>query len=264
MEILYPEGKRGTVTFSYDDGQVNDRRLAGLFDRYGLRATFHLNSGNLDRDGYVTSREVPSLYRSHEIACHGIHHPYLTHLSAEQIVREIYGDRAALEQLAGYPVRGLSYPFGEYSAEVIRALKALGIEYSRTVREHGGFRIPEDFMAWDPTCHHGGNVLEKADKFLNPPGYLKLPLFYIWGHSFEFRTEDDWAMMEAFCKKISGSGTVWYATNLQIKRYLCAVRSLVWSTDETMVYNPSAVSVWMEENCRQLELKDGQTLTFSA
>ena len=33
------------LTFSFDDGTVEDRRLIALFDRYGLRGTFNLNSG---------------------------------------------------------------------------------------------------------------------------------------------------------------------------------------------------------------------------
>ena len=37
-------GKMKAITFSYDDGVVQDRRLIELLDKYGLKATFNLNS----------------------------------------------------------------------------------------------------------------------------------------------------------------------------------------------------------------------------
>ena len=40
-------GKKKAVTFSYDDGVTQDIRLIEIFNRYGLRATFNLNSGLL-------------------------------------------------------------------------------------------------------------------------------------------------------------------------------------------------------------------------
>ena len=58
MQYLYPQGKRLALTFSYDDGQIFDRRLAQIFREYGMKATFHLNSGKLGaenlRGGFVT------------------------------------------------------------------------------------------------------------------------------------------------------------------------------------------------------------------
>ena len=37
-------GKCKAVTFSYDDGVRQDARLIALFDKYGLKATFNINS----------------------------------------------------------------------------------------------------------------------------------------------------------------------------------------------------------------------------
>ena len=259
MQLLYPEGRAKALTFSYDDGMVYDRRLVEIFDRYRLKATFHLNSGNLDCDGYVTKKEVGTLYKNHEVACHSVHHNHMGQLSGEQLVSEILDDRKALEELVEYPVRGMSYPFGEYSEDIVRALGVLGIEYSRTVQSHGGFRAPCDFLKWDPTCHHN-DAMKKTDAFLNPPEYEKMPLFYVWGHSFEFDRQNTWEIIEAFCAKVSGKDDVWYATNLQIKRYFCALRGLVFNAAQTMVYNPSAVSVWLESGGRVMQAAPGRTL----
>ena len=76
MEYLYPGGLAKAITFSYDDGQVYDRCLIEIFNQAGFKGTFHLNSGNLDKDGYVQKAELPTLYAEHEIACHGVTHRY--------------------------------------------------------------------------------------------------------------------------------------------------------------------------------------------
>ncbi|MEJ0000407.1 MAG: hypothetical protein WDO13_15370 [Verrucomicrobiota bacterium] len=61
------------------------------------------------------------------------------------MIREIGEDRLRLEQFCGYPVRGMSYPFGVFNREILALLPSLGIRYSRTVNATGGFGLPEDF-----------------------------------------------------------------------------------------------------------------------
>jgi len=41
--MRYPEGKAKAVTFSYDDGVIEDKKLVEIFDRYGMKATFNFN-----------------------------------------------------------------------------------------------------------------------------------------------------------------------------------------------------------------------------
>ena len=48
MPIVFPGFRTKALTFSYDDGTLQDRRLAALFRKYGLKATFNLNSGAFD------------------------------------------------------------------------------------------------------------------------------------------------------------------------------------------------------------------------
>ena len=42
--MCFPEGKTKALTFSYDDGEKQDIRLIQLFNKYGLKGTFNLNS----------------------------------------------------------------------------------------------------------------------------------------------------------------------------------------------------------------------------
>ena len=41
----FPGGKHKVLTFSYDDGKLEDRRLVEIFNKNGLRGTFNLNTG---------------------------------------------------------------------------------------------------------------------------------------------------------------------------------------------------------------------------
>lgn len=258
-QACYPDGKKTALTFSYDDGQVHDRRLVALLSQYGLKATFHLNSGILGRDGFVTDKELATIYEGHEIACHGVQHLYLTHLTAEQMIHELWEDRRSLERITGTPITGLSYAFGAYSDAVVNAVGTLGFEYARTVNSSGSFLVEDDFLRWRPTCHHH-DAAGLAERFCAPQEYERMQLFYIWGHSFEFARENNWDAMEQLCKQLCNRSDVWYATNIEIKRYLCAVRSVISDADNTTVYNPSAQTVWIKAGDAVIKLLPGETI----
>jgi len=84
MRMLLKDGKSKVLTLSYDDGPVQDIRLIQIFDRYGIKATFNLNSGcylpeDVSRqkfDGRMKASEAMALYQNspHEVAAHGFHH----------------------------------------------------------------------------------------------------------------------------------------------------------------------------------------------
>ena len=264
MRFVYPNGLAKALTFSYDDGQIFDKRLADLFRQHGMKATFHLNSATLSRNPenttFVGVDELEQVYEGHEIACHGLQHRTPTTLSDQQLVQEILEDRRELERLTGKFVQGMSYAFGNYDQDVINIAKSLGIKYSRTVKNTDNFFPPENFMEWHPTCHHDGNLLELGDRFLNVPDYIELPLMYVWGHSFEFGRSGDWSVIEQFCEKMEGKKDIWYATNMEIYEYLTAIRNLELSADGLSMYNPSAISVWVLASGMNIEIPSGETV----
>ena len=45
------------LTFSYDDGVTQDRRLVPLLNRYGMKATFNINSELLNRPRSATPQK---------------------------------------------------------------------------------------------------------------------------------------------------------------------------------------------------------------
>ena len=68
----------------------------------------------------------------------------------------------------------------------------------------------------NPTCHFlASNLFELAEEFINAQ-YDDAKMFYIWGHSYELITEEDWTKFEDFCKLISGKSDIWYCTNIEV------------------------------------------------
>lgn len=257
----YVQGKRNILTMSYDDGVAADRRLVPIFNRYGIRGTFHLNSGTLNTPGHIRSDEVAELYRGHEVAVHTVHHPHLEALPGPAALAEIIQDRQNLETLCGYPVRGMSYPFGSYSKETLQALRLCGIEYNRTTQATHTFALPASFLEWHPSCHHNDHLLELAQRFQTDlASQWRSACFYVWGHAYEFDNEDNWELIETFCAQMSGLTDVWYATGMEIVDYIRAQRSLRISVDESIVSNPSARTLWFAKNGETVAIQAGETL----
>ncbi len=238
-----PGGLHKAVTMSFDDGKLADIRLAELFRKYGIRGTFHYNSENINKDTYVSDEQIRQIGAYHEISAHGATHPFLEQLPLSMAVQEIMDDRRYLEPLAERPVRGMSYPYGTYSEPLKEALRAAGMEYSRTIKNTSEFDLPMDFMEWHPTCHQSHDIDSLWERFYHKKKHIRV--FYMWGHSYEFDRDQSWDRMEAFCRKIGGREDIWYATNQEIVDYVTAMRRLSLAADRTYAYNPSALDVWI-------------------
>ena len=269
----FPGGKRIAVTTSFDDGHIYDRRIVAAFNEWGLKGTFNLNSGSLQRTGkpgeggewaHIDASEVADLYRGHEVAIHGVTHPWLDRLEASQIAYEILDDRKALEDLVGYPVRGMAYPFGAFSPQVIEVLRALGIVYSRTTLNTSPCFPPAEPLAWGATAHQFAtepSVPERFKALLDNPRYSGV--FYIWGHGFEFHQRNDWAALEHIYKPLSGHADVWYCTNIELFDYEAARKRLVLAANRATALNQSGIPVWIQAGERLIEVPPGQTISLA-
>lgn len=85
---------------------------------------------------------------------------------------------------------------------------------------------------------------------------------YVWGHSFEFDRDDNWELIEEFCEYIGKKDDIWYAANIEIVDYMKAAKNLKYSARGNMVYNPSAINVWIEVDGKVHEIKGGATVNI--
>lgn len=256
--VCFPQGKYKVMTFSYDDGKEEDRRLVNLMNQYHVKGTFHLNYGLMEQEGHIKKDEIVSLYQGHEVACHTYTHPTIARCPSTNMAQEILLDREGLESIMQHPVRGLSYPNGSYSDELIAMLPGLGIRYSRVVANSENYNLPVNPYVWQPTCHHNHKLMELGKSFLETKKPQYLTMMYVWGHSYEFSRDSNWNLMEDFLKMISHQEEIWYATNIEIIDYLDAASRLIYTAKCDKVYNPSAISVWITVNDVPVEIMSGE------
>lgn len=223
--------KLKAVTFSYDDAVTQDQRLIEMFDRYGMKATFNLNSGLLGRAGSLVrenvtvahvkprAEEIRAIYQGHEIAAHTLTHPMLPNQTDEEVIRQVEEDRLALSEIAGYEVVGMAYPGGGHDDRVVELIRNhTGIQYARTIISSHDFAPQTDLLRFRPSVYHHGEfdkMFEMAEEFLALQTTTP-QIFYIWGHAYEFDIHNTWARMEELCKLISGRGDIFYGTNKEV------------------------------------------------
>lgn len=231
MHLSYQGGERvknfrKAVTFSYDDGVSQDRKLVEIFNAYGMKATFNLNTGIQSDESRFTIEGVPihrmnqedglvDLYRGHEIAVHGLTHASPTEMKEQEWEQEFLTDAKNIESIYGkYPV-GMAYAYGNYNDALVSYLQEIGLRYGRTVECSHGFAMPIDPMRLKATCHHNdARLFELAEEFLAAePAEDERMLFYIWGHSYEFDVNDNWERIEKLCRMLSGQEDIFYGTN---------------------------------------------------
>lgn len=224
------DGRKKAVTFSYDDGITQDKRLIKLLDRYGLKCTFNINSGflgthnSLVREDVTVAHvkpracEVKEIYKDHEVAAHTLTHPWLPRLTDEEVIHQVENDRRALSDIVEYDVVGMAYPgggenFTEHTAGVIR--RNTGIKYARTIISNHSFDVQDDLYVFKPTVYHHAewNELFRLGKEFTELETDTPKIFYIWGHAYELDIHDDWERFEEFCKLIAGKEDICYCTN---------------------------------------------------
>lgn len=228
-------GKMKAVTFSYDDGVTQDKRLIEIFNKYNLKATFNLNSELLGKEGKLVRNDVEishnknkpedvrHIYQGHEVAVHTLTHPNLTVIEDDgEVLRQVEQDRLNLSELVGYEVKGMAYPCGGVNcndrvAQIIK--NNTPIKYARTIGVTHSFEPYEDLYQFKGTAYHHADWNDLFDFGKN---FLELKadtpkILYIWGHSYEFDIfPERWERFEEFCAMISNKDDVFYGTNLEV------------------------------------------------
>ena len=227
------QAKLKAVTFSYDDGVTQDRRLIEILDRYNLKCTFNLNSellgtdNILHREGKIVSHnkiapeDVASVYAGHEVAAHTLTHPMLPKLDEQEIIRQVTQDQINLQKLTGKPVLGMAYPGGGVNhddrvADLIR--KNTKMQYCRTILSTDSFDVQEDLHKLKPNVYHlkWDRMFDLAEQFLALETD-KPQVFYIWGHAYEMDfASENWSNLERFFQLVSNRDDIFYGTNAEV------------------------------------------------
>lgn len=227
------DGKNKAVTFSFDDNCESDKKLIKIFNKYGIKATFNINSGLLgvpyvsrDSNGNayeivpkLLANQVKSVYSGHEIAVHSVNHFLLTDLMEEKIVFELEYDRKVLEQICEYHIVGMAYPGGTHDARVKDIImRRTPLKYGRTIDATHNFDLQKNLLEFNPTMHFMDKMnFELINKFLESDTDKK-QLMYIWGHAFELDRNNGagWELIEKICQMLSFNNSIFYGTNKEV------------------------------------------------
>lgn len=277
--LRFPQGKTKAVTLSYDDAWRSDLKLIEIISSYGVKGTFNVNSSFLkNTERHLSPDEIKDhiLDNGHEIAIHGAKHVALGCVRALDGIHEVLECRQELEKMFGRILRGMAYADcgitrmdnGASYEDIRQYLKALDIVYARTLGEDNkSFELPTDWYAWMPTAHNKNpKILEYADAFTQInvnalyPSSRRPRLFYMWGHSSEFDSPEGWELLDILCQKLAHREDTWYATNIEIYNYVMAYQSLVFSADNSIVYNPTLLTVWFDIDGKLYQIKSGETI----
>ena len=271
--MRFPEGKVKALTLSYDDAVEQDIRFIDILNAHGLKCTFNVNSGcyapeeTVYPEGTIhrriTEAQATELYANsgHEVAVHTYTHPFLENLTPSAVALEVLRDREKLESQFGGVVRGMAYPYGTYSDSVVEVLKNCGIVYARTTKSTEKFDIPTDWLRLPATCHHKNERLMELAKTFAETEYARHPqLFYLWGHTYEFESNDNWNVIEEFAEYIGNRDDIWYATNIEIYEYVDDHKRLIFSADGKRVKNPTARTLYLATSKNSFEIKSGETI----
>lgn len=228
-------GKLKAVTFSIDDGCASDKHIVEIFNKYGIKGTFNINSGLLNTEHVIRNEhggivevvpkmkayEVKNVYQGHEVAVHTCTHPNLTDLQEKEIVYQVEEDRKTLSGLVGYDVVGMAYPCGGTNNDV-RVAKIIKentpIRYARTITSTYSFDLQENLLQFNPTIYWiETQLFEIVERFLALKTD-KPQLLYIWGHAFELDRGDliSYEKLEALCALLSKHDDLFFGTNREV------------------------------------------------
>lgn len=208
------------VVTSWDDGHVNDLRLAQLLHQHGYVGTFFMNEFSHARRRDLAALEALGM----EIGSHTINHPKAWAIPPDAWLIECLQMLLGLEASLGHPVVSFAYPYNHTPAfdargdYVLRAVRDSGYSSARSTRTRGetlsGYADPLSFAT-------DGHFLMPAERL--EAAWLRASstttddgVFYFWGHSSEIRAPESWTALDETLARYARRPNTWYATQGQL------------------------------------------------
>ena len=194
---------------SFDDGTIWDGRFVELLNKYGMKATFNLNSGLEDFVWYYEDRfpvrrqilsETVEQYMGHEVASHSLHHHWLNALTPPQLSREVGEDCETIKKIFGLREVGFGVPFTACGEREIGIIKKY-VRYIRLSEFSDSFTPPANpYHIPIHGLYNQPDIRQRIADFARSP--LEDGLFVMAGHSYELEALDHWGYMESLLQYI--------------------------------------------------------------
>lgn len=202
--------KKKLFVFAIDDGTIFDKKVVAIFNKYGIVATFNLNSGLQDyvwfKDWLEVRRlrleENKNIYDGHEVASHSLTHPFLTSLSDHDVYREVKEDIDNLKNIFRCDIKTFSFPFDGYDERTINIIKNMGITHIILPAIDDSFRYPIDTYHIKVTSWNIDDALQKVKRFVEDE---QAEVFIYLSHSYDYEYDNSYDKLEELCKIVSGN-----------------------------------------------------------
>ena len=214
-------------TLSFDDGTYEDGKMIVLLKKYGIKASFCINTGLMDGNDVIEVAgkwrrmnfeyaKKNKVYEGFDVISHGFKHKELTALGESEIISEIKQDAENIAKLTDKSPVGFAYPGGTayyngYITDIM--LSSTDIRFARDTDDTFSFSLPENFMAWKPTCSLlDDKLFSLAERFINAEATEDL-LFYGWDHPWAITAYNAWDKVERLFKMLSEHDDIVFVSN---------------------------------------------------
>jgi peptidoglycan/xylan/chitin deacetylase (PgdA/CDA1 family) len=165
-----------SVVITVDDGYDDFREHAWpALQEFGYPATVFLVSQLVGKQAaWLSNRDQPSLMSAEAIrqlhregadfGSHAMSHPRLSQLSPQAMREEIFGSKAALEDLLGEAVPDFCYPYGDYNAQARDLVQAAGYRTGLTCIRGAANFSHNPFELTRKAISYGDNLIGLAWK----------------------------------------------------------------------------------------------------
>lgn len=225
------------ITFSWDDGSVEDMKMVDLSMKYSIPGMFFIPASNPER-GVIGKSEIREIEAGgFEIGAHTYSHRYLSELRISEGEQEIIKGRDFLEDVVGNKIHHFCFPGGRYNK---RLVKISGDHFKSARTADTGALIDNNTFLLKPSLHfynrgkssllynsfkNRSAIFPAVLKNLTEDSYFNLlkkiitwldeskgiHRMIIWGHSWEIEQNSLWNELELLFKWLSND----YPSNLR-------------------------------------------------
>jgi peptidoglycan-N-acetylglucosamine deacetylase len=210
------------ISFSWDDGAVEDLKLMDLSLKYNISGMFFIPATNPER-AVMCEENIRDIGRNgFEIGAHTYSHSYLTEIPFEKANEELVSGKKFLEDTLGKEISHFCFPGGKLNNRLVEAARS----YFKSARTGDtGALVQENAFLIKPAFHffdrgmksmlfnslkNNTQIFRLLLKHLMSPGYFDLikamiadlsraPGNYkliVWGHSWEIEEYHLWDRLE--------------------------------------------------------------------
>jgi peptidoglycan/xylan/chitin deacetylase (PgdA/CDA1 family) len=188
---------------SWDDGGINDMRIADILTKYSLPGVFYIIVDRVGEEGYLTWANIKELdQRGFEIGSHTMSHPAdLKELYEEDLFYEVVNSKDMIETVLGHHISKFCYPRGRVDERVKEMVRRAGYTEARVTGKPGvrevknKLEMPGTIHIFQRPEYENLSVLDFAKGTIDTAklegGYIN-----IWGHSKEIDTNGLWDVLD--------------------------------------------------------------------